>query len=356
MFYSTRSKITISFLGVAVLVCGISLIVGRQLFYKAVLDEAGSRVSSDLNAARELYLSRIIDIKTALNLTSIGPIFLSALEKHNDQALINRLSIVAQQTRLDFMGIVSKDGKTIYRIGPNSTPGDIDPTNPIADLALKKRIAISGTMILSNKFLFSENPELAERSRIQVPRTKMAPPGATNEELSGMTLAAAVPIIEAGTFYGVLYGGVLLNRSQDIVDRIRDTVFQHEMYRDRSIGTASIFLNNLRISTNVLNPDGSRAIGTIASEEVAQHVLNEGKKWVDRAFVANDWYISAYEPIDDIFGQRVGMLYVGRLEAKYTDVRSKAISMFILITVTGIAITAGFGYIIAIKISGPPTS
>jgi two-component system NtrC family sensor kinase len=183
--------------------------------------------------------------------------------------------------------------------------------------------------------------------------TKMASPRPESEEFSGMVLAAAVPIFDAGNFRGVLYGGVLLNRNREIVDRVRDTVFQNEIYKGRSIGTATIFLKDIRISTNVLNPDGNRAIGTVASEEVTNHVLTEGKKWTDRAFVVNDWYITAYEPIEDIFGQRVGMLYVGVLEAKYADVRWKALSLFILITVAGMVLALGLGYVIANKMSQP---
>jgi two-component system NtrC family sensor kinase len=91
----------------------------------------------------------------------------------------------------------------------------------------------------------------------------------------------------------------------------------------------------------------------VASEEVTKHVLTEGNKWTDRAFVVNDWYITAYEPIEDIFGQRVGMLYVGVLEAKYADVRWKALSLFILITVAGMVLALGLGYIIANKMSRP---
>jgi two-component system NtrC family sensor kinase len=335
------------------LVCGVALLVGGQLLYKAVLNEAYNRVRLDLNAAREIYFNRIKGLKIALNITSIGPVFRSALEKHDVQKLVSRLSVVAQQTELDFMGVVTKDGKTLCRIGPNSMPRENSPPNPIANLALQKQVAVSGTLILSNELLFSENPELAERARIKLLPTKMATPRPESEELSGMAIAAAVPVFEGGNFLGVLYGGVLLNRSQEIVDLVRDTVFQHEIYKGRSIGTATIFRKDIRISTNVLNPDGTRAVGTVGSEEVTTRVLTEGKKWTDRAFVVNDWYITAYEPIEDIFGQRVGMLYVGVLEAKYADVRWKALSLFIMITVAGMALAIGLGYIIANKISRP---
>jgi two-component system, NtrC family, sensor kinase len=120
---------------------------------------------------------------------------------------------------------------------------------------------------------------------------------------------------------GVVYGGILLNREKSIVDTIGETVFHNEIYQGRSVGTATIFFQDLRIATSVRREDGERVIGTLASEEVTRRVLAEGEQWIDRAMVVGDWYITAYEPIRDIFDQRVGMLYVGILEAKYADVR-----------------------------------
>ena len=353
MFRSTRSKLVLSFLGISLLVCGVALLVGGQLLYKTVLNEATNRVRLDLNAAQEIYLSRIKGVKVALNITTLGPVFRSALEKRDVEKLIPLLTSIAQQTEMDFAGIVTKDGKTLCRIGPNSIPKENSPSNPIAKLVLQQRIAVSGTVILSNQFLFAENPELANRAKIKLLPTKRATPRPEDEESSGMALAAAVPVFDSGNFLGDLYGGVLLNRSQDIVERVKDTIFQQETYKGQSIGTATIFFKDVRISTNVLSPDGSRAIGTVAFEEVTKHVLTDGKKWVDRAFVVNDWYITAYEPIEDIFGQRVGMLGVGVLEAKYADVRWKALSLFIMITVAGTVLALGLGYIISHRMSRP---
>jgi two-component system NtrC family sensor kinase len=267
--------------------------------------------------------------------------------------IADRLRGVAEQTELDFLGIVTKDGKTLCRIGPNSFPSNREPLNPLANLVLKNRVAVSGTMVLSKDLLVLENPDLAQRSRIRLLPTEKAHPRTDREITSGMVLAAAVPIFESGKFLGVLYGGVLLNQSQEIVDRVRDTVFEHEIYKGRSVGTSTIFLNDIRISTNVLNTDGSRAVGTMASEEVARHVLTGGGKWTNRAFVVNDWYISCYEPIQDIFGQRIGMLYAGVLEAKYADMRSDALSIFVLISLAGMALALGLGFVIANRISRP---
>jgi len=88
----------------------------------------------------------------------------------------------------------------------------------------------------------------------------------------------------------------------------------HELFG----GTTTIFQRidsgYVRIATNVIKSDGARAIGTYIpnSSEVVKTV-NKNKTYFGRAFVVNDWYITAYEPIvqnDSV----IGMLYVGDKE------------------------------------------
>ncbi|MFB0521367.1 MAG: cache domain-containing protein [Desulfatiglandales bacterium] len=308
----------------------------------------------DLNAAREIYETRIKAIRSPLGVTTLGFGFLSALKTHDAPELVNRLRRLAQNAELDFAGVVTNERTTLCRIGPHSIPKEaVQAANPIANLALDRRVAISGTVVLSKEFLSAEDPELADRAAIRLLPTPRAAPRDEKEETSGMALMAAIPVFDGGDLLGALYGGVLLNRGQAIVDKVRDTVFQQEIYKGRSIGTATIFFKDLRISTNVLAPDGKRAIGTRVSKEVKEHVLDKGESWTDRAFVVSDWYITAYEPIEDIFGKRVGMLYVGVLEKKYVDIRRKALSILVLITVAGMALAVGLGYLLADKIMRP---
>jgi two-component system NtrC family sensor kinase len=354
MFYSTRSKLIASFLGVCLLVGAVSLFIGVQLLYKSVLSEATNRVRLDLNAAREIYQTRIKTIRIPLSTTVLGPGFRLALENKEIADLVSRLERLARNAELDFAGIVTKEGSTLCKIGKGSAADkSLEVVNPIANSVIDRMVPVSGTVILNREFLAAEDPELAEQANIRFIPTPRAAPRDEKEETSGMALAAGIPIFENDEFLGVIYGGVLLSRSTDIVDTVRDTVFQHETYKGRSIGTATIFFNDLRISTNVLTPEGKRAIGTRVSKEVRDHVLTEGKKWTDRAFVVNDWYITAYEPIEDIFGERVGMLYVGVLEAKYIDMRRNALSILVIITVAGMILAIGLGYILADKIMNP---
>ena len=354
MFYSTRSKLIASFLGVVFLVGVVSLIIGGQLLYDAVLSEAMNRVRLDLNAAREIYLNRIKSIVCPLSVSSMEPALCSAVKRRDVSGVTPRLETVENRAELDFVGVVTKEGNTLCRIGKgNINCETADVKNPIAGLVFERMVPVSGTVILSKEFLYAQSPELADRARIRLLPTPRAAPKEEEEETAGMALVAAFPIFDNGMLLGVLYGGVLLNRSTMIVDTVRDTVFQNEIYKGRSIGTATIFFNDLRIATNVVTPEGKRAIGTRVSKEVKEHVLGKGERWTDRAFVVSDWYITAYEPIEDIFGKRVGMLYVGVLEEKYVDIRNKALSILIAITVAGMLLAIGLGYLLADKIMSP---
>jgi two-component system NtrC family sensor kinase len=354
MFSSIRSKLIVSILGVSFLVGAVSLIVGGQLLYRVFLNEATNRITMDLNAAREIYLNQMRRVEVALNTTTLGYGFRFALNKQDTPELINRLKRLAQQADLDFAGIVTQNGTILCRIGPHAIPTKkTQVTNTLAGQALKEKNPVVGTVILSKDFLWAENPLLADQANIPVLPTPRAAPGDEEVVEEGMALAAAIPVLEGTKLLGVLYGGVLLNRNFSVVDQVRDTVFQHEIYKGRNIGTATIFFNDIRVSTNVLTPAGKRTIGTRVSEEVKDRVLDEGEKWTGRAFVVNDWYITAYEPIEDIFGKRVGMLYVGVLEAKYADIRTRTIFIFFLLTITGILLAIGLGYFLASKILRP---
>ncbi len=96
-----------------------------------------------------------------------------------------------------------------------------------------------------------------------------------------------------------------IHKSTELVDQIKDLTGS----------TATIFQRIeggfLRISTNVLKEDGTRAIGTYIpdSSPVIQTIL-QNQRYTGRAMVVNEWYTSVYDPIV-INGKVEGMLYVG---------------------------------------------
>jgi hypothetical protein len=75
---------------------------------------------------------------------------------------------------------------------------------------------------------------------------------------------------------------------------------------------------------------------------VADAVLKRNDTWRGRAFVVNDWYISAYAPIPSLKGDTIGMLYVGTLERPYRDILYKNLYMYFGITLLAVGL-ATFG-------------
>jgi PAS domain S-box-containing protein len=113
-------------------------------------------------------------------------------------------------------------------------------------------------------------------------------------------------------------GGLAITKDYTIVDRVQQLAG----------GTCTIFQRIegdrlLRISTNVLRADGTRAVGTYlpANSEVTRTIL-KGETYRGRAFVVNDWYITAYEPIFDGSRRIIGALYVGTPEQKALTIRT----------------------------------
>ena len=144
----------------------------------------------------------------------------------------------------------------------------------------------------------------------------------------------------------------MLNRNHQLVDHIRSIVFEDETINGHQVGTVTVFQWDVRVATNVILPNGNRALGTRVSSEVYDKVLENNQPWCNRAFVVNDWYISAYEPIHDVENRTVGILYVGVLEKKYDYIRENLWKVFGLLSLIAVILVALLGFVFARRLSG----
>jgi CheY-like chemotaxis protein len=90
----------------------------------------------------------------------------------------------------------------------------------------------------------------------------------------------------AGTL-SIFIGLNVINNNATFVDRFKRLVFKKEKINGRDVGATTIFLDDIRVATNVLDSAGRRAIGTQVSDEVYQKVFVEGKDWLGKALAAN---------------------------------------------------------------------
>ncbi len=343
---SLKTKLVTSFLAV-IIICGLAAtVVGIHLIGDTIISQAQDRVRTDLNSARHIYQDEIHGVEAILRLTAQRFFLENAILERDTETIKMEFNRVRKRESLDILTLADETGRVIVRAQNPFINDESQEHDELVSRALSTREVVGATVIVAREELLKEDPDLAEQAYIKFIPTPRAKPSLETEQTSAMCIKAAAPVFGYdGSLVGVLYGGNLLNRNYKIVDKVKETVYQGVRYKGKDIGTATIFQGDLRISTNVKQEDGSRAIGTRVSEEVYEQVLVKGLPWIDRAFVVNNWYIAAYEPIKDIKGKIIGILYVGILEEKFMDMRKKAIVIFLGITLAGMAIaviTSGF--------------
>ncbi len=327
-----RVKFILSFLAVISFGGIVSLIFGTRLEHRTIFSLAQAKVRHDLASAWTVYNEKLNDIRDIVRLNASRDAIQRALMSRDRETLCRLLSRVQREFALDILTITDETGTVVARASHPESFGDDQSQDPLVSRAFSHEV-VTATEIVPRAELLKEGEDLAERAYLELIPTPKAAPRTEAREENGMMLKAAAPVLaDDGQLLGALYGGILLNRNYEIVDRVKDIVFKGEKYKDKEIGTVTIFQSDLRISTNVTDEAGRRAIGTRVSREVYEAVLIRGQPWIGRAFVVNHWYITAYEPIRNISRDIIGMLYVGMLEKPYIDLRNN-----VMLTFAGIA-------------------
>lgn len=104
---------------------------------------------------------------------------------------------------------------------------------------------------------------LAERALTPLIATANAQPDQRQMEDRGLMVHSAAAVRDAdGRLLGVLEGGVLLNKNLAFIDRLNDIVYPAGALPVGSAGTATLFLGDVRVATNVRLFEGGRAIRT----------------------------------------------------------------------------------------------
>jgi len=349
---SVAKELILSFAVIVTISGAISTAVGMRLISRRVVEETQEKVRNDLNTAREIYASYVGDVRDVIRFTADRHTLRAAMISGRIYGEHYKLQKIKEEEGLDILTIADREGKVALRLNNLSLLGDDQSEDELIKHASSKMAAVASTKIVPAVELGKESEELVKRAYFKLIDTPKARPRTTTEETAGMMISAAAPMFDFNNnLVGFVYGGILLNRDYHIVDKIKQTVYQEMKYKGKDIGTATIFQDDVRISTNVLTEDGSRAVGTRVAENVYDQVVGKGKPWVDRAFVVNNWYITAYEPLRTISGRIIGILYVGVLEEKYDDIRTQTTLIFLGVTTFSLILSLAISYFLSRNIS-----
>jgi methyl-accepting chemotaxis protein len=139
------------------------------------------------------------------------------------------------------------------------------------------------------------------------------------------------------------FGTTLINGNFDAVDRVKAVAG----------GTATVFLGDQRVATNVQKPDGSRAVGTkLAAGPAYDSVFGQHQTYRGEAVILGEPYLTIYEPILS-GGDVIGIAYVGVKKAEFFSVLQSLLTTT-MIAGAGVILLAGLiMYILVSRIFRP---
>jgi PAS domain S-box-containing protein len=140
--------------------------------------------------------------------------------------------------------------------------------------------------------------------------------------------------VENGTLFA---GSYAINGNNAVVDEVKGLVG----------GTATVFMGDTRVSTNVMTA-GHRAIGTkLARGPVYDAIFSAKTPYRGEADILGATYMTAYDPILDQSGAVIGVLYVGVRRAAFLRTANTAEWAVLLTTLAGAAFSLGLNFVLA---------
>lgn len=342
---SLRHKLLALVLGPLLLLTGTVIFLTAQWSTNYTYEQLFTKVNTDLRVTHDVFDRIQSDRQRALTSLANSSAFLAHLENDFPSGVTHLLNRQKQQGGFDFVNLLSNDGD--QRITEKGWVNWDINRSPLTESVFSNWVSLApqdtatGIEIYSRPTWSAQNEALAEKVVLALIDTPRAAPTSKTEEDRAMVIRVLQRVRgNDGVALGVLEGGLLLNRNYAFVDEIRDLVYGPGSLAVGGRGTVTVFLDDVRITTNVPGSEDARALGTRVSVEVRNSVLEQGTTWIDRAFVVDDWYISAYQPIVDVYGDRVGMLYAGFLEAPFRRDLNLGIALIAAVVLAGSLLAA----------------
>ncbi len=345
---SIRGKLTLAAVTPLVVILILVSLAASYLISAWIVGETQKKVRNDLNAARAVLNHERDRVQDVVRFTAHSAGLVEALRRHDLPRMAAELDEIRKREHLDILNLTDRLGNIVIRSSKTASPQK--PSEPLPFIArVLAGEDYAGTLLIGADDLLHEGYDLADRTQIVTSSL-----GEQAPERRGMFLVGATAVHDsAEVVLGCLYGGVLLNNNLDLVDRIKDLVYGRESFEGTGVGSATIFLEDLRVATTIRLKSGQRALGTRVSPEVAEAVLKQGRPWLARARVVDEWYLTAYEPIVNGEGKPIGALYVGLLEKPFVALKSKAFWILLGLLALGCALGGLMARVIARHLSRP---
>lgn len=308
-----------SFSVIAALTVGMNALVSSRVINDYLAEAENDRVARDMDLAQAFYQLKQDEIAAISHRLVLDPWVNQNLPlaiqgqdeaiRIIDQQITNKITVLALGGTHCIL-ILDADGNIVVgrtltdenTLSPILSGGNWEEL-PILGNAFTTGEAVAATEVIPAELLAQVG--LADQAAISLKDTPLAAPEPflPTEGSAGLAITGISPIVdERGNPAGAILAAYLFNKDYTLVDRIKEVA---------GVDTVTIFFGDLRVSTNVMEESGERAVGTRISQAVHDVVLLQGRDYVGRAFVVNEWFITRYVPLLDHAGRVVGSLYVG---------------------------------------------
>jgi hypothetical protein len=164
----------------------------------------------------------------------------------------------------------------------------------LKELPMKKLFtAIASLFFLVATSAYANDP-MATIAALDARLAKIGEPKLEGSDKAGELMVPAI-------YFGVRK----LNNNYDVVDEIKKTTG----------ATATVFVKHgdefIRVSTNVLTPEGKRGVGTPLARAKAYDAVKKGESFCGPVDVLGTPFDACYNPIKDKGGKVVGVSYIG---------------------------------------------
>ncbi len=280
-------------------------------------------VRDNLSLARHALREIQQDYQVRLKQQADSESFRRALAANDSAGVQRALRRLKQEQGFAFAHVTGLAANWLHE--PSSGPHGSSKPSPLTDRAAR---GMAGGALELFRFddLMREDSMLPERARIAV-RTPATAESAGDMENRALMLRVVQPLVDhQGKVMAVLDSGVLLNYDATVMETIRARVFRAGNPAADSEAVATLLLERTRVGAI-----GAGAVGEQVTAELRDEVIGRGDTWVGRDSIGGRWFISAYGPLFDVHGSRIGMLHVGFPESAFNDSHYRAAALLLVI-------------------------
>ena len=274
-------------------------------FTASLVDE---RLETAANGLREIMEEvRLMTIDLGHNVAS-NPELVQAVLAEDTPAVFRVMDVLMPRYNISTMSVANSEGMILARSFDREVYGDI--TRTPAQLATLEGIISVAYTPLGDYY---------------------------------MPIRSSVPIHYGGQIIGFVVTGYALD-TQEAVYR----------FKDRFDAEFTIFRDDVRVASTLLDPNGNSVVGTrLADTSIIDQVINQRREVRLTATLFGQEYSALYKPLMDPYGEVLGMIFMGLPLEHINDQNTVVVTVVVAISLIGLGVAVFVMFLISNGLTKP---